>query len=106
MLHIRLKTMEEKARIAEEEVKKISSKKMNVQKRIDEIERRRSLLQYLRLPHCNPLEKRLSKLMAEEDDLFMKPVEEKVKGLEDEIDCLESEMKVIDGQLGALKEEE
>ncbi len=65
---------------------------MNVQKRIDEIERRRSLMQYLRLQHSNPPEKNLSVLIAEDDCIFMKPVGEKV-------DCLETEMKLIDSQL-------
>jgi len=91
--------MEERARIAEEELEEISSKKMNVQKRIDEIERRRSLIEYLRLQHSNPPEKNLSVPIAEEDGIYTKPVEEKVKFLEDE-------MKLINGKLCALKEEE
>ena len=100
MLKIRLKAMEERGRIAEEEVEEISSKKMNVQKRINEIERRRSFIEYLRLKHSNPPEKNLSDvLIAEKDGIFTKPVEEKVEFLEDE-------MKLIDGQLNALKEEE
>ena len=56
-------------------------------------------MQYLRLQHCNPLEESLSELIAEEGDLFMKPVGEKVNGLEDEIN-------LIDSQLNSLKEEE
>ena len=91
--------MEERARIAEEEVKEISSKKMNVQKRIDEIEKRRTMVDYLRLQHCNPLEMSLSALNVEDDGVSMKPVEQKVKFVDDE-------MKLIDGQLNALKEEE
>ena len=91
--------MEERVRIAEEDVEKISSKKMNVQKRIDETERRRSLIEYLQSQQSNPPEKNLSVLIAEEDGIFMKPVGVKVNGLEDE-------MEHIDGQLNSLKEEE
>ena len=93
--------MEERARIAEEELEEISSKKMNVQKRFDEIERRRTLIEYLRSQQCNLLEMNLSAPDAEVDfgGIFTEPVEDKVN-------CLETEMKVIDGQLGALKEEE
>jgi len=94
--------MEERARIAEEEVKEISSKKMNVQKRIHEIERRRAMIEYLRSQQCNNLlEMNLSapNVEVDFDGIFTEPVEEKVN-------CLENEMKVIDGQLGALKEEE
>jgi len=101
LLKIRLKAMEERARIAEEEVKEISSKKMNVQKRIDEIERRRAMIEYLRSQQSNLLEMSLSALNAEVDygGIFTEPVDEKVN-------CLETEMKVLYGQLGALKEEE
>jgi len=92
--------MKEKARIAEEEVKEISSKKVNVQKRINEIERRRSLMQYLRLQHCNPPENNLSDvLIVEENGIFMEPVGEKVN-------CSEDDINLIDGQLNSLKEEE
>jgi len=91
--------MGERARIAEEEVEEISSKKMNVQKRIDEIERRRAMIEYLRSQQCNPLEMSLSALNVEDDGVSMKSVEEKVKFVDDE-------MKLMDGQLNALKEEE
>ena len=93
MLQTRLKIMEERARIAEEEMKEISSKKMDLQERIDEIERRRAMIEYLRSHQCNPFEMNLSARNAEE------PVEEQVN-------CLEDEMKVIDGQLNALIVEE
>jgi len=87
--------MEERARIAGEEVKDISSKKMNVQKRIDEIEGRRALIEFLQSRQSNLLERS----NVGKDGLFIKPVKGKVN-------CLEDEMKLINGKLNALKEEE
>jgi len=94
--------MEERARIAEEEVKEISSKKVDVQRKIDEIEGRRALIEFnLRTQQCNLLEMGLSALEAEEEpsEMLMKPLEEKVKYLEGGMDVLDIELK-------ALKEEE
>ena len=94
--------MEERGRIAEEEVKEISSKKVDVQKKIDEIEGRRALIEYnLRTQQCNLLAMGLSALEAEEEpsEMLMKPLEEKVK-------YLEGAMDVLDIEIGALKEEE
>jgi len=98
-----MKTTKEKGQIAKEEVKEISSKKMNVQKRIQDIAGRRSLIECdLRSKQRNLLEIGLSALNAEEvhhSGLLLDQMEEKVKSLKFEMD-------VIDRELGALKEEE
>ena len=94
--------MEERALIAEEKVNEISSKKMNLLKRIEEISGRRALIEFaLRSQQYNLLEMGLSALDAEGEpsEMIMRPLEGKVKSLEEE-------MKLIDGELGALKEEE
>jgi len=94
--------MEEGARIAEEEVKDITSKNMNVQKRIQEIAARREMIEHnLRTQQCNLLEMGLSALEAEEEpsEMLMKPLEGKAK-------YLEGAMDVLDIEIGALKEEE
>ena len=94
--------MEERERIADEEVKDITSKKMNVLKRIQEIAGRREMIEYnLRTQQCKILEMGLSALDAEKEpsEMLMKPLEEKVKYLEGAIDVLNTE-------IGALKEEE
>ena len=93
--------MKQKERIAEKEVKEISSKKMDVQKIIEDIVGRRALIEYdLRSEQCNLLEMSLSALDDEEDHSgIMEPMEEKIKSLEDEI-------SVIDRELFAMKEEE
>ena len=93
--------MEDRERIAEREVKEITSKKMNVLKRIEEIAGRRALIEYdLRSQQCN-LEMGLSALDAEveQSEMLMETLERKVK-------CLEEKMKLIDCELRALKEEE
>jgi len=94
--------MEERARIAEEEVKDITSKKMSVLKRIQEIAGRREMIEYnLRTQQCKLLEMDISALDAEKEpsEMLMKPLEEKVKYLEGAIDVLNIEIR-------ALKEEE
>jgi len=90
-----MKTMEARARIAEEKVKEISSKKVDVQKKIDEIEGRRALIEYnLRTQQCNLLEMGLSALEAEEEpsEMLIKPLEEKVKYFEGAMDVLDIEV--------------
>jgi len=102
LLQIRIKNTEERARIADEEVKEISSKKTDLQKKIVEIEGRRALIECnLQIEQCNLLEIRLSALKTKEE-----PSEILMQSSEEEVECLEDEMKVIDGELGALKEEE
>jgi len=97
-----MKTMEERARIADEEVKFTTSKKMSVQKRIQEIAGRREMIEHnLRTQQCNLLEMGISALDAEKEisEMLMKPLEEKVK-------YFEGAMDVLDIEIGALKEEE
>lgn len=100
-LQSRLMVMEERARIAEEEIKEISSKKIDVSKKINEMRTTRVLIEYeLRSEQCNLLEMNISALDADGDHCgFLEPFEEKIKSLKKKID-------VIDRELNALKEEE
>lgn len=93
--------MEEGARITDEEMKAISTKKMDLEKKIKEMAGVRMLTEYdLRLEQCNLLEMSISALDAEEDrSALMEPVEQKIKSLEKKIE-------VLDSELGALKEKE
>ncbi len=102
LLESRLKAMEERARIAEEEVKEITLKKVDLQKRIKEIAARKVVIEYdLRSEQCNLIEMNLSALETEDEDYsgIMEPVEEKIKSFE-------KKMNVIESELMALKEEE
>ena len=100
-LESRLIIMKERARIAEEEVKEISSKKMDVSKKINELRGTRLVIEYdLRSEQCRLLEMNISALDEEGDHCgLIESVEKKVKSLEKKMD-------VIDSQLRALKEEE
>ncbi len=94
--------MEEGARIAEEEVKDITSKNMNVQKRIQEIAARREMIEHnLRTQQCKLLEMGISALDADEEpsEMLTKPLEGKINYLEGAMDALYIEIR-------ALKEEE
>lgn len=100
-LQIRKNTLEGRARIAEDKVKEISSKKMAVQKKIEEIPGRRALVECnLRIEQCTLLEMRFSEIETGEEpsEILERAVEEEVKSLEGELD-------VIHGELRALKEE-
>lgn len=102
LLQSRLKAMEERARIADEEVKEVTLKKVDLQKRIKEIAARKVVIEYdLRSEQCNLIEMNLSALETEDDDYsgIMKPMEEKIKSFE-------KKMNVIESELMALKEEE
>jgi len=94
--------MEERARIAEEEVKDNTSKKMNVLKRIQEIAGRREMIEHnLRTQQCKLLEMGIAALDAEEEpsEMLTKPLEGKINYLEGAMDALYIEIR-------ALKEEE
>ena len=93
--------MEERAHIAKEEVTQILSRKMDLQKKINEMRGSRVLIEYdLRLEQCSLLEMSISALDEGEDhNALTEPVDEKVKSLQEKMD-------VIDGQLEVLKGEE
>jgi len=93
--------MEERARIINEEMKEISSKKMEVHKKIEEIEEKRELIECnLRSEQSDLKEMIISALESGEE-----PSEILKQSLEEEIKCLEDEIKLTDVELQALKEE-
>ena len=93
--------MEEKARIINEEMKEISSKKMCVQKKIEEIEEKRGLIECnLRSEQSDLREMIISALKSGEE-----PSDILKQSLEEEIKCLEDQIKLTDVELQALTEE-
>lgn len=97
--------MEERARITEEEVKEITLKKVDLQKRIKETAGRRVVIEYdLRSEQCNLIEMNLSALETDEEDFsgIMKPVEEKIKSLEKKMNVIESELMALKGEEKSL----
>ena len=101
MLQSRVKSMKERARVFEEEVKDISSKQMYLQKRIIELAGRKEAIEYdLRSEQWKLIELNLSLIDSEEDHSEVTgPVEEKITKLEEE-------MNTTDVELGTLKDEE
>ncbi len=99
-LQDRIIFMQEKARIAEEEVKQVLSKRTNVEKGIIEETGRRLVIELdLRLEERNLLEMRIFAHDAEEDYTgLMETVERKVGSLKKKMDA-------VDGQLISLKGE-
>ena len=99
-LQDRIIVMQEKARIAEEEVKQVLSKRTNVEKGISEETGRRLAIELdLRLEERNLLEMRIFAHDAEEDYTgLMETVERKVGSLKKKMDA-------VDGQLISLKGE-
>ena len=99
MLQIQINSVEERVRIAKDKVKQISSKKMDVQKQIEDILGRRALIECnLQIEQCNLFELGLSELETGEE-----PSEMLKQSVEEEVKNYEGQMDVIDG---ALKEEE
>ena len=101
LLEIRIRSTEERARILDEDVKEISSKKIDVQKKIDEKEGRMALIKYnLLLEQRSLLEMQLAAHETGEE-----PSEILKQSVEEEVESMEDEIKMIDGELQALKEE-
>ena len=80
-----MKTMKERARIADEEMKEISSKKMDVQKRIEQVNGRRTMIERdLRSEQLNLLEMRVSafKTGEEPSEILQIAAKEEINSLE------------------------
>lgn len=102
MLQTRLKMMEERARITDERLKEISSKKISVKKRIYEVNVRRTMIERdLRSEQLNLLEMRVSAFKTGEE-----PSEILQIAAKEEINSLEKKLSELDGELRALEEEE
>jgi len=94
--------MEERARITDERLKEISSKKTSVQKRIYEVNGRRTMIERdLRSEQLNLLEMRVSAFKTGEE-----PSEILQIAAKEEINSLEKKLSELDGELRALEEEE
>ncbi len=86
LLEIRIRSTEERARILDEDVKEISSKKIDVQKKIDAMERRMALNKYnLLLEQRSLLEMELAahETGEEPSEILKQSLEEEVESMEE-----------------------